>query len=81
MKELGMSLNEIASVLEKEDVTDYYVSRSYTKKGIVRDLIDESGLSEESCEYWADLIDQNYLLLKLNYITEELGKIRINTSK
>lgn len=73
---------ELYNIADRIDyLTDYYVSRSYTKKGIVRDLIDESGLSEESCEYWADLIDQNYLLLKLNYITEELGKIRINTSK
>lgn len=57
-------------------LTDYYVSKSYTRKGIAKDLMEESGLQEETCEYWADLIDRNYLLLKLNYITQELENSR-----
>jgi len=68
--------NEIAERMDY--LTDYYVSRNYTKKGMISDLMDESGLQEETCEYWADLIDKNYLLLKLNYITEELGRLRKN---
>lgn len=42
--------------------------------------MDETGLGEETCEYWADLIDRNYLLLKLNYITVELEKLQDNYS-
>ena len=37
-------------------LTDYYIVRSYTVKGMVDDLRDETGLSRENCEYWADLI-------------------------
>lgn len=57
-------------------LTDYYIARSYSMKGIVRDLEDESGLSQENCEYWGELIEQNYSMLKMNYIVSELGKIR-----
>ena len=70
--------NEIANRMDY--LTDYYISRSYTRKGILEDLMDETGLGEETCEYWADLIDRNYLLLKLNYITVELEKLQDNYS-
>lgn len=66
--------NEIADRMDY--LTDFYVSRSYTRKGIAADLMYESGLQEETCEYWADLIDKNYLLLKLNYITQELEELK-----
>lgn len=68
--------NEIADRMDY--LTDYYVSRSFTRKGIADDLLDETGLQKETCGYWADLIDRNYLLLKLNHITQELGKLREN---
>lgn len=57
-------------------MTDFYVSRSYTRWGIIRDLLDESGLSEEICDYWAELIEQNYMQLKMNYIVESLESIK-----
>lgn len=57
-------------------LTEFYVSRSYNVFGMMRDLQDETGLSWESCEYWAELIDQNYQVLKMNYILEELKEIR-----
>lgn len=56
-------------------LTDYYIVRSYTVKGMVDDLRDETGLSRENCEYWADLIEQNYQMLKMNYILEQMGRI------
>ncbi|RKI39070.1 hypothetical protein D7V86_17590 [bacterium D16-51] len=56
-------------------LTDYYIARSYTAKGIIEDLQDETGLSEDNCAYWADLIDQNYQLLKMDYILEQLKRI------
>ena len=57
-------------------LTDYYIARSYTMQGIIKDLEDESGLSQENCEYWGELIEQNYSMLKMNYIVSELGKIK-----
>lgn len=56
-------------------LTDYYIVGSYTVKGMVDDLRDETGLSRENCEYWADLIEQNYQMLKMNYILEQMGRI------
>lgn len=67
-------LQEMAQAMDY--LTDFYVSRSYTRWGIIRDLLDESGLSEESCDYWAELIEQNYMQLKMNYIVESLENIK-----
>ncbi|MCI8994384.1 MAG: hypothetical protein HFI31_02895 [Lachnospiraceae bacterium] len=67
-------LQEIARYMDY--MTDFYVSRSYTRWGIIRDLLDESGLSEEICDYWAELIEQNYMQLKMNYIVESLESIK-----
>ena len=80
-------LNNFANKKYDEDVlgnlvacitylTDYYIARSYTMQGIIKDLEDESGLSQENCEYWGELIEQNYSMLKMNYIVSELGKIK-----
>lgn len=63
-------------VRDMDILTDYYISRSYTRQGMMRDLQDETGLSWENCEYWAELIDGNYQALKMNYIVEELREIR-----
>ena len=67
-------LYEIARYMDS--MTDFYVSRGYTRQGIIQDLQDETGLSMDACGYWADLIEQNYMLLKLNYIVEELEDIK-----
>ena len=80
-------LNNFANKKYDEDVlgnlvacitylTDYYIARSYTMQGIIKDFEDESGLSQENCEYWGELIEQNYSMLKMNYIVSELGKIK-----
>lgn len=57
-------------------LTEYYVSRSFNMPGMTRDLQDETGLSLDSCTYWAEIIEQNYQVLKMNYILEELKEIR-----
>lgn len=59
-------------------LTDYYVSRSYTRKKIVQDLQDETGLLEENCEYWADLIEKDYMALKMNYIVNNIERIQMS---
>lgn len=57
-------------------LTNYYVCRSFTMQGMLNDLKDETGLSDDNCEYWADLIDRNYQILKMNYIMDELRELR-----
>lgn len=69
----GEELMEVVSRITY--LTDYYIARSYTVKGIMEDLQDETGLSEDNCAYWANLIDQNYQLLKMDYILEQLKRI------
>ena len=69
----GGKLMEIVSRITY--LTDYYIIKSYTVKGIMDDLQDETGLSWENCEYWADMINQNYQELKMNYILEQIGRI------
>lgn len=73
----GGSREEIYDIANRmRYLTEYYVSKRYTRKGMIQDLLDETGLEEESCEYWANLIEQNYMELKLNYIVGELERIR-----
>lgn len=73
---------ELSELARRMDyLTDYYVARAYTRQAMVMDLRYETGLSVENCEYWAELIDQNYLMLKMNYIVEELNKIKKNTAE
>lgn len=61
---------------EIQSLTDFYISRHFTLPEIIRDLADETGLSLETCTYWAGIIEQNQTDLKMNYIMNEL--IRIN---
>lgn len=71
------STKEIVDIASRVDyLTDFYISRSYTRQGIIEDLQDETGLSEKNCRHWADLIEQNYSALKMNYIVEEISKIK-----
>lgn len=72
-------LYEIARCMDS--LTDFYVSRSYTRQGMIRDLLDETGLSQDTCGCWAELIEQNYLLLKLNLIVLELESIKKEMKK
>lgn len=73
----GCSREEIFDIANRmRYLTDYYVSKRFTRKGMIRDLWDETGLSDEICEYWAELIDQNYMELKMNYIVGELERSR-----
>lgn len=70
-------INRLADVADRINyLTEYYVSRSYNMPGMMRDLQDETGLSPGSCTYWAEIIEQNYQALKMNYILEELKEIR-----
>lgn len=75
----GEKLKSLAEMMDY--LTDYYISRSYTRKKIVQDLQDETGLMEETCEYWADLIEQDYMALKMNYIITGIEKIQMSLRK
>lgn len=73
---------KLRSIAEQMDyLTDYYISRSYTRNKIVQDLRDETGLMEENCEYWADLIERDYMALKMNYIVAGIERMQMSLRK
>ena len=66
---------------EIQSLTDFYVSRRFTLQKTIRDLADETGLSLETCTYWAGIIEQNLTELKMNYIMSELTRINRKLSE
>ncbi|MCI9123760.1 MAG: hypothetical protein HFH35_06745 [Eubacterium sp.] len=66
---------------EIQSLTDFYVSRRFTLQETIRDLADETGLSLETCTYWAGIIEQNLTELKMNYIMSELTRINRKLSE
>lgn len=68
----GEELTRVANQMKY--LTDYYISKSYSVQGIIRDLQDETGLAQQNCVYWADIIEQNYMILKMDYLIRELER-------
>ncbi len=54
-------------------LTMYYITQHISKGSIKIDFMQETGLSEEVCDYYADLVDENYLMLSMNYIMDKVG--------
>lgn len=55
-----------------DGLVEYYVARHWTKNAIVRDLLDETGLEMQTCEYIASKIEENYHSLQMNVIMDML---------
>lgn len=49
-------------------LTEFYVSHSYAKSAVKKDFYGESGLSEGVCDAYAELVDRNYMEIKINLI-------------
>lgn len=47
-----------------------------TKNAIREDFEDETGLSDDLCDFYAGLIEENYQLLLMNYIVESFADVR-----
>lgn len=63
---------ELAHMLDS--ITQYYTRRHFTNKVIKEDFMNETELNESICEYFAGLIERNYLSLQLNCLIDESGK-------
>ncbi|MBP3460456.1 MAG: hypothetical protein J6K58_14735 [Lachnospiraceae bacterium] len=69
------SEEEFYDFLESYDtLVSYYVQRHYSRKAIVKDIIEETEISDEDAEVFADLIGRNYRDLQLNLIIDSLQK-------
>ena len=53
-------------------LTEQWVKNRASKNDIVRMIQQEVGLEIENCIYWAEIVEANYMELKLNYIMGQL---------
>lgn len=69
--------DSMAMVLRLLDsITDFYISSHMTRIAIREDFEEETGLNDELCDFYASLVDENYELLLMNYITENLANMQ-----
>lgn len=60
---------EMLKVLETINyLTNFYVSNSFAKTAIKKDFLGESGLCDEVCDSYSELVDRNYMEIKINLI-------------
>lgn len=55
-----------------ECLTEYYVQRLWVKEYISRDFGEESGLKKESCEFYAELVEQYFSEIRMNMVMQEV---------
>lgn len=53
----------------------YYIKNHYGRRTIVSDFEDETGLSDTVCEIFAELIEENYNTLQLNFIMDQMKEM------
>ena len=53
-------------------LTNLYIEKHYTREAIFSDLQMMTGLCDDLCYYYADMIEANYQQLQLNYIIDRL---------
>ena len=59
-----------------DSITAFYISCHMTRIAIREDFEEETGLNDELCDFYASLVDENYELLLMNYITENLANMQ-----
>ena len=57
-------------------LTEYYVRRLFTRNNIESDFGEETGLTEECCEKYAELVDENFKEIRMNIIMQDGEYIR-----
>lgn len=72
-----LTKEEMIRVLQLLDsITDFYIASHMTRIAIREDFEEETGLNDELCDFYASLVDENYELLLMNYIAENLANIQ-----
>ena len=71
--EYGMKKEEMNNFLKTVDaLTTYYISRHYTKEAIRKDFNLETGFELDLCDFYAGLVEENYMVLLMNNIMDRL---------
>ena len=63
-------IEEIAKYMDF--LVSYYIMNHYIRRSILEDFGDETGVEGEEAEAFADLIEENYHALQLNWIIDKL---------
>ena len=66
-------LNELEEIARSLDIlVSFYIQNHYSRKMIIGDLKDETGLGDETVNTISDLIEENYQKLQINEIMDRL---------
>lgn len=57
-----------------EYLTKYYVYHLFGKEFISKDFQQETDLSQKTCDYYADLVNENFEQIKMNLLLQNAGK-------
>ncbi len=69
----GLRENELEEIARSLDILiSFYIQNHYSRKMIIGDLKDETGLGDETVNTIADLIEENYQKLQINEIMDRL---------
>lgn len=60
-----------------DTLVTYYVQKHFIRKAIIRDIMEETEISDENAEVFADLIEKNYRELQINIILDKLEETNI----
>ncbi|MBR5565686.1 MAG: hypothetical protein IKW08_05905 [Roseburia sp.] len=71
------SHDEMKTILRTIDcLTEYYVRRIFTKRAIVEDFYDETGLAKENCIRYAEIVNKYFNEMKMNILMQDTEYIR-----
>ena len=69
----GLRENELEEIARSLDIlVSFYIQNHYSRKMIIGDLKDETGLGDETVNTISDLIEENYQKLQINEIMDRL---------
>lgn len=70
--------DEFIQLLNSYDtLVTYYVQKHLSRKAIIKDIKEETEISDENAEIFADLIERNYKELQINIILDKLEEPQI----
>lgn len=77
-KQFGMDTPDEFSdlVISLKNLTDYYVRKNWADRTIFEDFQEETGFSDELCNYYISMLNKHYQRLYMSVILEEINELR-----
>ena len=74
--QFGLTEEELSGIAETLDFfVFFYIKNHFGRRMIVDDFSDETGLEDTACEIFAELIEENYNTLQLNFIIDRMKEM------